>query len=1202
VKRTDTSHPYVREGVCPIGSRVSNSWDRVRIFSRVNRKWLNAFLAGALMVLVPGFAAAQGNVARPRVVDRVDDATLTVLRGNTHPLAQAQFDRGAAPPNLPMDRIMLVLQRSPEQEAALKGLLDQQQDQSSPNFHKWLTPDQFGQQFGPADQDIQVVTSWLSSHGFQSVKVSRGRTTVEFSGTAAQVESALHTAIHKYTVNGADRWANVSDPQIPAALAPVISAVVSLHNFPKKPLFVRSGQQGVVKRTPGAKPQVNLTDNNGTIIHALAPADFAKIYNINNPTTMTGAGVTIGVTARSNINVSDVTLFRSMFGLSTNDPQVILNGPDPGDLGDGDEIEAVLDATWTGAVAPGAAVKFVVSEDTNSTQGVDLSEIYIIDNNLADVMTESFSACEAIGFTQSSAATVSMLAEQAAAQGITYLVASGDGGPDSCDTPSTLPTSPTASVNILAATPFTVAVGGTQFNENGNPNTYWKSTSDPTTGESVISYIPEDVWNESCSGTCPNGIGIWSSGGGQSTFFSKPSWQTGVPGIPSSATGRMVPDVSVSAADHDGYVLCVAGGCQTGSVDVISGTSASAQAFGGIMALVVQQKGRQGQANYVFYKLAVSSSCNASNPSSPPNISTCIFNDVTVGNTNIPGNTGFDATVGYDQATGLGSVNVANLISNWSSAISHASATTLKLNGGTTQLTLTHGQSVNVAITVAATASGLSVVPIGDVSLIAHTTPGGGADFFTLDGTGNFAGPTTLLPGSPTPYNVTAHYAGDVAFLASDSAPVSVIVNPEASKTTANIVVPSGNGTTTATSVVYGSPYVLEVDVMNFSGTTLCKPNTTGGPACPTGTVTVKDGANLLDAGTFTLNSLGFFEDQPIQLPVGTHSIVATYAGDSSFTGSTSATDTVTVTPASTTTTIAANPSSVAAGGTVTLTAIVSSPSNALIPAQEPTGTVQFFNGGTMVGAPVTVVGSTTSFTAQSTATMTIPPAAPALANGQYQFTAHYVGDNNYSGSTSAATTVSVGVPGINVSSSTGTINISAPGQSGTQLITVSAANGFTGSVTLSCAVSSPSGAVYPPTCSFGTPGQNFVAPNIIALSSTNTSGNATMTVATTPKQGIVFNPASRPQGPNFFLVSEVAAFIACFFLLGITAQKRPSFVLLAMLLFAVIAVGTGCGGSYGGGGGGSNPGTTIGAYTVAVTATPAGAAAQTTAITVNVQ
>ena len=325
MNRIDASYPYVRKSMCRYGIGGSNSWGLTKIFAPHDRRWVHPLLAGALLLLVPGFAAAQGNPVRPRITERIDEGRLAVLQGNTHPLARPRFDQGAAPPNLPMDRMILVLKRSLEQQTALTDLLEQQQDQSSPNFHKWVTPDQFGQQFGPADQDIQAVTSWLTSRGFQSVKVSKGRTVVEFSGTAAQVESALHTAIHKYTVNAEDRWANVNDPQIPAALAPVVSGILSLHNFPKKPLSVRSGRKATATVRSGARPQFVFSDNT----HGLAPADFAKIYTINS-TANTGAGTTIGVIARSNIKVSDVAQFRSFFTLPNKNPQVIVNGPDPG--------------------------------------------------------------------------------------------------------------------------------------------------------------------------------------------------------------------------------------------------------------------------------------------------------------------------------------------------------------------------------------------------------------------------------------------------------------------------------------------------------------------------------------------------------------------------------------------------------------------------------------------------------------------------------------------------------------------------------------------------------------------------------------------------------------------------------------------------------------------------------------------------------
>src|SRR5215470_1553114 len=164
------------------------------------------------LLVITALATAQQNNIEPRIVQPLDETQLTTLKGNTHRLARQQFDRGPAPPDLPMQRMLLVLKRSDEQESALRRLLDDQQDKGSPNYHKWLTPEQFGRQFGPADQDIQTVTAWLQMHGFQIGQVTKGRTVIEFSGTAAQVQEALHTSIHKFVVNGEEHWANASDP------------------------------------------------------------------------------------------------------------------------------------------------------------------------------------------------------------------------------------------------------------------------------------------------------------------------------------------------------------------------------------------------------------------------------------------------------------------------------------------------------------------------------------------------------------------------------------------------------------------------------------------------------------------------------------------------------------------------------------------------------------------------------------------------------------------------------------------------------------------------------------------------------------------------------------------------------------------------------------------------------------------------------
>ncbi len=486
------------------------------------------------------------------------------------------------------------------------------------------------------------------------------------------MQQAFHTEIHKYVVNGQEHWANSSDPQIPAALAPVVAGVSTLHNFRKASQIAALKPQVA---TIGANGRAQFTGSDGT--HALAPADFATIYNVNPVygSGINGSGTTIAVVARTNIVAQDIADFRSSFGLPNNPPQIVVNGPDPGDLGDGDEAEAVLDTSWTGGVAPAATIKLVISQSTSTTDGVDLSEQYIVDNNLAQIMTESYGDCEA-NYTQAEGQFYSSLAQQAAAEGITYTVASGDSGAEGCDDPGseTVASGP-ISVNILSSTPYDIAVGGTEFNENGN-SAYWSGTNGITFG-SAQSYIPEVVWNESCTvAQCgSSNAGIYAGGGGASILFSKPSWQTGVAGIPNDGV-RDVPDLSLTSAGHDFYLLCLDGSCTVkrgqSSFSGVSGTSAATPSFAAIMALIVQYTGsRQGQAAANLYGLAANeslASCNASVPA--PN---CIFNDVTVGNNAVPGETGYStstaayqAGVGYDLATGLGSVNVSNLVFGWS--------------------------------------------------------------------------------------------------------------------------------------------------------------------------------------------------------------------------------------------------------------------------------------------------------------------------------------------------------------------------------------------------------------------------------------------------------------------------------------------------------------------------------------------------------
>ena len=370
-----------------------------------------------------------------RITQAIDETQLVRLKGNVHPLARPEFDQGAVPDSTPMNRMLMLLQRSPEQEAALQQLMAEQQAKDSPNFHKWLTPQQFGAQFGPADADIQKVTDWLTRHGFQGIKVAAGKTVIEFSGTAGQVRNAFQTDIHHYLVNGKLSQANSGDPQVPTALTPVARGIVTLHNFPRKSMKHDAGIF-VGNKENRAKPLFTTTSGCGSAknlpCYVVGPADFAKIYNLPPTTTLDGTGVTIALVADSNINFQDVADFRTLVGLSANftAANIILNGPDPGM--NGDEGEADLDAQTAGMVAPGAKVNLVVSEGTLTAAGIDLSAFYIVDNNLADVVSESFGSCEP-GLGTTGTQFYNSLWEQAAAQGTSVMVSAGDNGPAGCD-------------------------------------------------------------------------------------------------------------------------------------------------------------------------------------------------------------------------------------------------------------------------------------------------------------------------------------------------------------------------------------------------------------------------------------------------------------------------------------------------------------------------------------------------------------------------------------------------------------------------------------------------------------------------------------------------------------------------------------------------------------------------------------------------
>jgi pseudomonalisin len=586
-------------------------------------------LAG-LLILAAGCAIGMGQRPVNRILGPIREAEIVTLEGNVHPLAREEFDRGVVSPGVELGRIVLELEPTAAQQAELDALVAAQDDPHSPLYQQWLTPAEYGARFGASAEDVSRITVWLNGHGFTVEEVPASNRLIVFSGTAGQVAETFHTGIHRYVVNGVEHIANAQDPQIPAALHGLVGGVVSLHDF-------RRRSEIETRTAPGAQP---LYTSGST--HYLFPADWATIYDLNPlyAAGTTGMGSSIAIAGRSNINVGDVTAFRATAGLAANNPAVILAGADPG-LVTGDQDEATLDVEWSGAIAPAASVMLVVGTSTETTDGVDLSAQYIVNHALAPVVSTSYGSCEQEMGT-AELAFYNSLWEQAASQGMSTFVASGDAGAAGCYEGSSTSGSGTA-VNGLCSSAYATCVGGTEFNEGSNPAQYWTATNSANYG-TALSYIPEEVWNES---GLDGGYGLWASGGGMSVVYAQPAWQKDV-----SATSvgmRTVPDVAVAAAEHDGYVIY-----ENGSYSVVSGTSASSPSFAGMMALVVQKQGATGlgNANPELYSLSNA----AQNP----------FHATPSGNNSVPGVTGFTASgAEYNLATGLGSVDGALLVSEW---------------------------------------------------------------------------------------------------------------------------------------------------------------------------------------------------------------------------------------------------------------------------------------------------------------------------------------------------------------------------------------------------------------------------------------------------------------------------------------------------------------------------------------------------------
>lgn len=694
---------------------------------------------------------------------------LITLPGNVRPDVRMAIDKGAVDGGMQLDHMLLQLQRPAAREARLEARIEAMHQPGSPDFHHWLTADEIGQQYGPDPAEIQRVTQWLRSYGLQVNGVSKSGLVIDFSGTAAQVTSAMHVALHTVIVDGKNHFANVQNPQVPSEFGSLIVGVSSLNDFHPRPAHTAISSSRIDSISKAVVPHESQETNaalsssgpmpgftTGSSYQLIVPNDLHTIYNFDGVYSkgITGKDQEIVVIEDSNVySAKDWSVFRKTFGLSKythgSFTQIHPGGcADPGVIA-GNDSESTLDAEYASAAAPDAAIVLASCADTKTTFGGLLALQALLDRGVPPaIVSISYIECEA-ALGAAGNATYRYIYQQAAAEGVSVFVASGDDGAASCDA-----NQPAAkygiAVNGFASTQYNVAVGGTDFSDSyaGTNAQYWKATNNSIYG-SAKSYIPEIPWNDSCASTLISNVegynvpygknGFCNSTTGEMFFlttgagsggpsscaygetsskantpavsgscqgYAKPTYQTGVFGNPNDHV-RDLPDVSLFAANGvwgHYYVFCYtdpamgAGGAAcTGNPAGWSGaggTSFAAPIVAGAQALVNQSQGSpQGNPNYVYYALAKlefggtgKNSCIATLGSGSE--SSCIFHDVAQGDIDVnclgkfncytPSGTNgvlsttskayskaYESKEGWDFATGIGTLNVGNLVKNW---------------------------------------------------------------------------------------------------------------------------------------------------------------------------------------------------------------------------------------------------------------------------------------------------------------------------------------------------------------------------------------------------------------------------------------------------------------------------------------------------------------------------------------------------------
>ena len=711
---------------------------------------------------------------KPRLGKEIDNSLRVTLPGTHPPMAKSENDAGELPAGTMLHGISIVLSRSAAQESDLEALIAAQQTVGSPQYHDWLSPDEFAARFGVADSDISAIRQWLEQQGLTFLGVSPSKNRIVVSGTTEQLKAAFGLALHYYAGGGEKHYAPSSDLTLPAALAPLVESVANLSTFRPRP-HVKFGKP--------RRAQANFTSSQSGN-HFLTPKDIATIYNLDSAygAGYTGSGQAIAVVGQSSVVLSDIEHFQTAAGFSKKDPTLLLV-PDSGSatVVSGDEAEADLDLEYTSTIGRDAAIYFVYVGN-NPNYSVWDSIAYAVDHKVAPIISVSYGICET-ALSSGDYASLNGVLAQAAAQGQTIVAASGDSGSTDCYGLNFLTAAQqkALAVDFPASSQYVTGMGGTEFRADdvaSSNTTYWTSASGSDAVSSARSYLPEQVWNDSSSSN-----GLAAGGGGVSSFTARPGWQTGVAGLP-SGNYRLLPDISLdSSGDNAGYLYCssdsqstgVTGSCSNGFRDsnstyltVAGGTSFASPIFAGMLSLINQKLNSDGQGaiNPILYTLAA----NASTYSSA-------FHDISNGNNKCTagstycssaGASEYSAGTGYDQASGLGSVDFYNLLMAWPNSNSSAVPSSTTLAAATT--TPSTGESDAITIRVASASSSVTTIPTGTLTVLVDETTVS-SDLALANGSATYLF-SSAIAGSHT---VTATYSGDSTF-ASSSGSLSLTV------------------------------------------------------------------------------------------------------------------------------------------------------------------------------------------------------------------------------------------------------------------------------------------------------------------------------------------------------------------------------------------------------------------------------------------